>query len=173
MSSGLQSFDWSGFWWSLSFLTVGSSVTMQCLFLTATFFLSTSIAYRDQDGIPCMAHGVGALLTGTGGPCGWDICPCLLPTLNKMPSLHMCFNRRLLPLPRSRSDFSTALLLLLAGDVSVNPGPTHSLRVGTINARSMRDKAPAISDLILTKIIGHFGGHGDLAHHERNKGQLD
>jgi len=45
------------------------------------------------------------------------------------------------------------MILLLAGDVSVNPGPAHSLRVGTINARSMRPKAPAISDLVTSKSL--------------------
>ena len=44
-------------------------------------------------------------------------------------------------------------MLLLAGDVSLNPGPTHSLRIATINARSMREKAPALADLVESKSI--------------------
>lgn len=46
------------------------------------------------------------------------------------------------------------MLLLLAGDVSLNPGP---LRVGTINTRSIRDKAPAVSDLLVSKSISVLG----------------
>jgi hypothetical protein len=61
-----------------------------------------------------------------------------------------------LPIPRTKLDFNSAFLLLLAGDVSVNPGPItqqHKLRIGTINARSMRDKAPALHDLVLSKSL--------------------
>ena len=41
------------------------------------------------------------------------------------------------------------LLLLLAGDVSQNPGPqcSSSLRLGTMNARSAQQKAGLINDL--------------------------
>ena len=42
----------------------------------------------------------------------------------------------------------------LAGDVALNPGPvTHNMRIGTINARSMRDKAPALADYVLSKSL--------------------
>ena len=51
----------------------------------------------------------------------------------------------LCPPPRVPLDFEFFLLLLLAGDVSLHPGPgVHGLRLGTVNALSMRDKAPAI-----------------------------
>ena len=42
----------------------------------------------------------------------------------KLPLLNVCFNRKLLPLPSSRPSFKLAILLLLAGDDSLNPGPS-------------------------------------------------
>ncbi len=116
-------------------------------------FLLTSIAYRDPGSTLCGPLYPPAQHAMTGVLGSWDICPSLSPNLNSLPCLHVCQNRKLLPLPRSRLDFSTGFLLLLAGDVSLNPGPMHNIRVGTINARSMRDKAPALSDLIQTKSI--------------------
>ena len=51
-----------------------------------------------------------------------------------------------------------SLLLLLAGDVSLNPGPERpNLRLGTVNARSMRDKAPVLSDFVVSKRIDLLG----------------
>ena len=48
------------------------------------------------------------------------------------------------PSPRVQLDFEFSLLLLLAADVSLNPGPgVRGLRLGTVNARSMWDKVPA------------------------------
>lgn len=82
------------------------------------------------------------------------MCHSLLPSLNTIPCLHICSNRRLLPIPKTRTDFNTSLLLLLAGDVSLNPGP---LRVGTVNTRSYRDKAPVVSDLVVSRSIGVLG----------------
>ena len=84
------------------------------------------------------------------------ICPSLSTTLNTVPAFYICGNRRLLlPLPYFYPylQFSAALLLLLAGDVNVNPGPTHNFWIATINARSMRGKAAALSDLVHSKSI--------------------
>ena len=44
----------------------------------------------------------------------------------KSPLLNVCFNRKLLPLPPSRPSFKLAIPLQLAGDVSLNPGPSGS-----------------------------------------------
>ena len=44
----------------------------------------------------------------------------------KLPLLNVCFNRKLLPLPPFRPSFKLAILLLLAGDVTLNPGPSGS-----------------------------------------------
>lgn len=84
----------------------------------------------------------------------------LSPSLNTLPTLHICCNRNLLPLPTIRTKLGVRplLLLLLAGDVAVNPGPfTHNLRIGTVNARSMRDKAPSLSDLVLSGSLDILG----------------
>ena len=62
------------------------------------------------------------------------------------------------PPPRVQLDFEFSLLLLLAGDVSFNPGPgVRGLRLATVNARSMRDKAPALSVLVASKSIDLLG----------------
>ena len=41
----------------------------------------------------------------------------------KLPLLKVCFSRKLLPLPPSRPSFKLAILLLLAGDVSLKNHP--------------------------------------------------
>ena len=62
------------------------------------------------------------------------------------------------PPPRVQLDFEFSLLLLLAGDVSLNPGPgVRGPRLGTVNACSMRDKAPALSDLVVSQSIDLLG----------------
>ena len=81
----------------------------------------------------------------------------LTHSLNALPALNICFNRKLLPLPRTRPNLTVQLLLLLAGDVSVNPGPSHNLRAATVNARSMRDKGPALADLVQGKNLDVLG----------------
>ena len=45
-----------------------------------------------------------------------------------------------------------SLLLLLSGDVSLNPGPNRScnMRFATTNLRSVRQKNAVLSDLVLT-----------------------
>ena len=54
--------------------------------------------------------------------------------------------------PRVKLNFGLSLLLLLAGDVSLNPGlAAPNLRLRTVNTCSMRDKAPALSDLVVSK----------------------
>ena len=60
--------------------------------------------------------------------------------------------------PRVKLNLGLSLLLLLAGDVSLNPSPAApNLRLGTVNARPMRDKAPALSDLVVSKGIDLLG----------------
>ena len=55
-------------------------------------------------------------------------------------------------------DLEFFLLLLLAGDVSLNPGPgVLGLRLGTVNALSMRERAPALSDLVASGSIDLLG----------------
>ena len=60
--------------------------------------------------------------------------------------------------PCVKLNLGLSLLLLLAGDVSLNPGPVApNLRLGTVNAHSMRDKAPALSELVVSKGIDLLG----------------
>ena len=65
------------------------------------------------------------------------------------------FNRKLLPIPRSTPTFKLAIVLLLAGDVSLNPGPAvkGDIRLATTNCRSIRDKTASLSDLLIYKTI--------------------
>ena len=62
------------------------------------------------------------------------------------------------PPPQVQLDFDFSLLLLLAEDVSLNPGPSvRGLRLGTVNAHSMWDKTPGLSDLVTSKCIDLLG----------------
>ena len=80
------------------------------------------------------------------------------PSLESIPSLFLCGDRTMLPPPRIQLDFDFSLLLLLARDVSLNPGPSvRGLRLGNVNARSMRDKSPALLDLVTSKGIDLLG----------------
>ena len=55
-------------------------------------------------------------------------------------------------------DFDFFLQILLAGYVSLNPGPgVRGLRLGTVIASSMRDKVRALSDLVTSKGIELLG----------------
>ena len=52
------------------------------------------------------------------------------------------------------------LLLLLMRDVSLDPGPSeHNFRLGTINAHTIRDKAPALFDLMTSNGCRPCGCH--------------
>ena len=49
--------------------------------------------------------------------------------------------------------FCTATLILLAGDVSLNPGPSGSdfIRIATLNVRSLTSKCASFSNLVSSK----------------------
>ena len=82
----------------------------------------------------------------------------LSPSLESIPSLFLCGNRKMRPPPQVQLDFDFSLLLLLTGDVSLNPGPSgHGLRLGTVNACSTWDKVPVLSDLVTSKGIDLLG----------------
>ena len=58
----------------------------------------------------------------------------------KLPLLNVCFNLKLLP--PSRPSFKLAILLLV-GDVSLNPGACGSndrIKIATMNRRSIKPK---------------------------------
>ncbi len=127
---------------------------MKTSFLIISFLLSCSAAYRGSSFALCKQLSKPPIVSCPRSQLP-PLCSFLSGNLNTLPALHVCCNRKLLPLPCSHQNlpFCAALLLLLAGDVSVNPGPIRSLRIATINARSMRDKAPALSDLVHSKNI--------------------
>ena len=78
--------------------------------------------------------------------------------MESVPSIFLCCNGNIRPPPRVRLDFEFSLLLLLAGDVSLNPDPNvHGLHLGSVNACSTRDKAPPLSELVASKSIGLLG----------------
>ena len=84
----------------------------------------------------------------------------LSPSLESVPSLLFCCTRRSLPFPRVRFSFGRCLLLLLAGDVSTNPGPAVrklNFRLRTVNARSMRNKDGVLSALVVSQRIDLLG----------------
>ena len=74
-----------------------------------------------------------------------------------VPTLNICYNRKSLPIPKSKPSLKLAILLLLAGDVSLNPGPstcsTGRVRLVTLNARSMKNKAASLADMVSSKKI--------------------
>ena len=72
----------------------------------------------------------------------------------KLPLSVVCFNRKLLPLPPSRPSFKLDILLLLAGDVSLNTGPSGSnerIKIATMNVRSIKPKTAPFSEYATSK----------------------
>ena len=118
---------------------------MRLLLLCALFSLSLSLAWRDPGFcINCPERILVCHYNNT-----LTISCAISPSLESVPSLFLCCNRKKRPAPRVQLDFDYSLLLLLAGDVSLNPGPgVRGLRLGTVNALSMRDKAPALFDVV-------------------------
>ena len=78
----------------------------------------------------------------------------LSPSSERTASLFLCANRRMRLPPRVKLNLGLSLSLLLAGDVRSNPGlVVPNLRLGAVNARLMRDKAPGMSQLVVSKGI--------------------
>ena len=78
-----------------------------------------------------------------------------LTYLHSLSCLNLCVNLTLLPIPRSRLTFKLAFILLLAGDVNLNPGPVvrHNIRLATTNIRSIREKNTSVRELLISKAI--------------------
>ena len=74
-----------------------------------------------------------------------------------VPTHNICYDRKLLPIPKSQPSLKLAILLLLAGDVSLNPGPstciTDRVRLATLNARSIKNKATSLADMVSSRKI--------------------
>ena len=127
---------------------------MQVLLLSTLFILVTALAYRDPGlCINCPSRAVVCYHKDS-----FEISRALSPSLGRIPCLYLCANKRMRLPPLAKLNLGLSLLLLLAGDVSLNPGPVApNLRLGTVNARSMIDKAPALSDLVVSKGIDLLG----------------
>ena len=127
---------------------------MQVLLLSTLSILATALAYRDPGFcITCPSRAVVCYHKDS-----FEISRALSPSLERIPCLYLCANRRKRLPPRVKLNLGLSLLLLLAGDVSWNPCPVApNLRLGTVNARSMRDKAPALSHLVVNKGIDLLG----------------
>ena len=126
---------------------------MSPLFSLCVLFLSCSAASRSHDFTLCNTLAQWSDVIST--PSKYMTTQESLTYLHSLPCLNLCFNRKLLPIPCSRPTFKLALILLLAGDVSLNPGPVvrHNIRLATTNIRSIREKTASITDLIISKTI--------------------
>ena len=113
---------------------------MSPLFLFSVLLLCCSAASRSHDFTLCskLAHWSDVISTSSKYISTQES----LTYLHSLPCLNLCFNRKLLPIPRSTPTFKLALILLLAGDVSLNPGPVarHNIRLATTSIRSIREK---------------------------------
>ena len=90
-------------------------------FLFSVLLLCCSAAYRSHDFTLCskLAHWSDVIST----PSKYISTQESLTYLHSLPCLNICFNRKILPIPRSTPTFKLALILLLSGDVNLNPGP--------------------------------------------------
>ena len=127
---------------------------MQVLLLSTLFILATALPYREPGFcINCPSRAVVCYQKDS-----FEISRTLSPSLERIPRLYLCAKRRMRLPPRVKLNLDLSLLLLLAGDISLNHGPVApNLRLGTVNARSMRDKTPALSDLVVSKGIDLLG----------------
>ena len=87
----------------------------------------------------------------------------------KTPTLHlsclgMCTHRKLYTQLDYNPSFRLSIILILAGDVSINPGPKtfQNMRFATTNLRSVIYKTAALSDLMLSK-HRHFSFDKNMA----------
>ena len=127
---------------------------MSPLFLLCVLFLSCSVASRGGDFTLCKPLTLQRSAVILTFPQPTKI-QHSLSFLHSLPCLNLCFNHKLLPIPCSTPTFKLAIILLLAGDVSLNPGPAvrRNIRLATTNVRSIRDKTVSLSDLLISKTI--------------------
>ena len=148
-------------WWTLILI----SCRILVISVYPIFVLATALAYRD----PGFCINCPSRVAVCYGKDSCVISRALSPSLERIPCLYLCANRRMRLPPRIKLNLGLSLLLLLAGDVSLNPGPVApNLRLGTVSARSMRDKGP--SPVRPCGQQGHrpFRYHRNLADHKGN-----
>ena len=128
--------------------------TMQLLLLSTLFILATALAHRDPGFcINCPSKAVVCYHKDS-----FAISRALSPSLERISSLFLSASKAMRLPPRVKLNLGLSLLLLLAGDVNLNPGPvTPNLCLGAVSARSMRDKVPALSALVVSKGIDLLG----------------
>ena len=123
---------------------------MSPLYLLLFFFLSSSFAIRDADFKLCSRRKAACFEHS-------DRIDVSIPTLNQLPCLTVCTDRKLSPIPRSNPTVLTSLLLLLSGDINLNPGPIsvrapiNHVRMATINVRSISNKTASFCDIVESK----------------------
>ena len=97
---------------------------MSPLFLLCVLFLSCSVASRGGDFALCKpltlqwSAGISTFSQPTKIQHS-------LSFLHSLPCLNLCFNRKLLPIPRSTPTFKLAIILLLAGDFNLHSNPEY------------------------------------------------
>ena len=103
----------------------------------------------------------GSLLRNTSQPYGvykppksgnivnWSICPSLSPSLVFRPclSLHSTYSLTKIH-PNVCSLLKLLFLLLLSGDISINPGPNSNIKIASANVRSIRNKGPTVEAFV-------------------------
>ena len=110
--------------------------------------MSTSFTFRDSEFKLCSTRKTDCFeLT--------DRIDVSIPTLSQLPCLTVCTDLKLSPIPRSNPNVLVSLLLLLSGDISLNPGPSPSrinnVRIATINVRSISKKIASFCAIVESK----------------------
>ena len=87
-------------------------------------------------------------------PQTYYISPYLSPLSSQHISiLHICSDRKLLPIPKFTShSLKLSIILLLSGDISLNPGPeVKNNKISTINGRSIKCKTAPFTEFVTSK----------------------
>lgn len=99
----------------------------------------------DLDLLPLSSSPAALALTSASAIIHLDAC---LKYLNQPPPLSFSSRPSLLK--------RLVLTLLLSGDISLNPGPRPFCSLGSANLRSIKNKSPAVSDMIVSNNFDIF-----------------
>ena len=125
---------------------------MSPFFIFTLFITAVSFIYKDDELASC---GPTIFETNCHQPSSLTNIMFSNLVKTKLPLLNVCFNRKLLPLPPSRPSFKLAyFLLLLAVEVSLNPGPSGSnkrIKIAAMNVRSIKPKTATFSEYVTSK----------------------
>ena len=124
---------------------------MSLLFLFFALLLSISAINRSSSDQSACDHSTG-ISSLSNIKNSWAISNQITNSFDSLPCLSVCLHRKVSPVLSFRLSF----LLILAGDVSLNPGPKstlNNLTFGLVNARSVKNKTAAVSDLVSSKNI--------------------